>query len=144
MKLELKHLAPYLPYGLKYIYVLKASGFFPKGTIDNMSSLDISLLIKNNDIKKPILRPLSDLVEKINFKGVVFTPIKFLLSSYDVNNGWDYSNFNDFKVWAIDENGSPTKETMTLVDYLKLFEWHFDVFGLIEKGLAIDINTITK
>lgn len=24
----------------------------------------------------------------------------------------------------------------------KLFEWHFDVFGLIEKGLAVDINTI--
>ena len=24
----------------------------------------------------------------------------------------------------------------------KLFENHFDVFGLIEKGLAIDINTI--
>ncbi|MGJ1432867.1 hypothetical protein ACR79M_14930 [Sphingobacterium spiritivorum] len=23
-----------------------------------------------------------------------------------------------------------------------LFEWHFDVFGLIEKGLAIDINTL--
>ena len=26
----------------------------------------------------------------------------------------------------------------------KMFEWHFDVFGLIEKGLAIDINTTTK
>ena len=24
----------------------------------------------------------------------------------------------------------------------KLFEWHFDVFGLIEKGLAVDINTL--
>lgn len=23
-----------------------------------------------------------------------------------------------------------------------LFKWHFDVFGLIEKGLAVDINTI--
>jgi hypothetical protein len=26
--------------------------------------------------------------------------------------------------------------------YEDLFELHFDVFGLIEKGLAIDINTI--
>lgn len=26
--------------------------------------------------------------------------------------------------------------------YQMLFEWHFDVFNLIEKGLAIDINTI--
>jgi hypothetical protein len=27
-------------------------------------------------------------------------------------------------------------------DVQKLFEWHFDVFGLISKGLAIDINTL--
>lgn len=27
-----------------------------------------------------------------------------------------------------------------LTMYEKLFEWHFDVFGLIEKGLAIDFN----
>lgn len=26
----------------------------------------------------------------------------------------------------------------------KLFEWHFDVFGLIEAGLAIDINTLSE
>jgi hypothetical protein len=25
----------------------------------------------------------------------------------------------------------------------KLFEWNFDVFGLIEKGRAIDINTLS-
>ena len=24
----------------------------------------------------------------------------------------------------------------------KLFEWHFDVFGLIEKGLAINVNDL--
>ena len=24
----------------------------------------------------------------------------------------------------------------------KLFKWHFDVFNLLEKGLAIDINTL--
>ncbi len=26
----------------------------------------------------------------------------------------------------------------------KLLSWHFDVFSLIEKGLAIDINTLTQ
>ena len=33
---------------------------------------------------------------------------------------------------------------ITLYDGIceKLFEWHFDVFGLIEKWLAIDINTL--
>ena len=26
--------------------------------------------------------------------------------------------------------------------YEKLFEWHFDVFNLIEAGIAIDVNTV--
>ena len=26
--------------------------------------------------------------------------------------------------------------------FQKLYEWHFDIFGLIEKGEAIDINTL--
>ncbi len=26
----------------------------------------------------------------------------------------------------------------------KLFEWHFDIFGLIPAGLAIDINTLKR
>ena len=28
------------------------------------------------------------------------------------------------------------------IEVVKLFEWHFDVFGLIPEGLAIDINTL--
>ena len=28
--------------------------------------------------------------------------------------------------------------------YILLVEYHFDVFGLIEKGIAIDINTLDK
>ena len=26
--------------------------------------------------------------------------------------------------------------------YQKLCEWHFDIFGLIDAGLAVDINTV--
>jgi hypothetical protein len=28
--------------------------------------------------------------------------------------------------------------------FQKLFEWHFDLFRLIENNLAVNINTITK
>lgn len=28
--------------------------------------------------------------------------------------------------------------------WMKLYEWHFDVLGLIEKGLAVDINTLNS
>jgi hypothetical protein len=34
----------------------------------------------------------------------------------------------------------PIKNQLSLFN--KLFEWHFDVFGLIEKDLAININIL--
>ena len=34
------------------------------------------------------------------------------------------------------------KHFSTLANINKLFEWHFDIYGLIEKNLAIDINTL--
>jgi len=34
---------------------------------------------------------------------------------------------------------------MKLIEaYSLLFKWHFDVFGLIKKGLAVDINTLKQ
>ena len=33
-------------------------------------------------------------------------------------------------------------ESMPYAIVSKLLEWHFDIDGLIEKGLAIDINTL--
>lgn len=52
-----------------------------------------------------------------------------------------------FVVDLLDEDGSMISELMSIAtrnfDLIKkLFEWHFDVFGLIDKGLAIDINSI--
>lgn len=52
-----------------------------------------------------------------------------------------------FVVDLLDEDGSMISEAMNIAtrnfDLIKkLYEWHFDVFGLIEKGLAIDINSI--
>jgi energy-converting hydrogenase A subunit M len=133
MKLELKHLAPYLPYGLKYIYVLKASGFFPKGTISYMSSLDISLLIKNNDIKKPILRPLSDLIAliDIDFEDEKFKPVDVIIRKGGCRT-------------AVGLHVRIEKGTLGFKYLDLLLQWHFDVFGLIEKGLAIDINTMSS
>ena len=48
------------------------------------------------------------------------------------------------KTWE-DEIGSDYGNQSIPFDYqemCKLLEWHFDIFGLIEKGLAIDINTL--
>ncbi len=110
-KLELKHLAPYLPYGLKGL------GKYPNGD-DNIREINISNVMAyvDNDINsKPILRPLSDLT---NYKGIF--------------HNWEYIINTELSC------------DITWYEWEALFEHHFDVFGLIEKGLAIDKNTLDK
>ena len=120
MKLELKHLAPYLPYGLKYVY---------DNEILTLDGLDVNNDVFNCDIGetpietiKPILRPLSDF-DKVNG----FSLTDMITHGYH-HEFWQEGNFE-------------VKYLMHL-DFEKLISWHFDVFGLIPEGLAIDINTI--
>ena len=62
-KLELKHLAPYLPYRLKIRQrVRNASGYYyRKGTL---TLKNVNWLL-TSEIQKPILRPLSDFKNEI-------------------------------------------------------------------------------
>lgn len=115
MKLELKHLAHYLPYKVK-IYVDTEYGKTREPWELGMHTIDIAIMYDSN---KMILHPLSDLSksEYDDFKH-----------KYSLREIEDYSNLNA-NSWGL-ECG------------LRLFEMHFDVFGLIEKGLAIDINTL--
>ena len=119
MILELEDLAPYLPYGLKIQC--------KDGRIEQLSTLTQGTLnIEGRgtaygmfcDIEdiKPILRPLSQF--------------------YTTRNGYGgYIALIDFKD-AIMNKSLPYKV------FLNLIKNHFDVFGLLEEGLAIDINTI--
>lgn len=70
MKLEIKHLAPYLPYLLQRFH--KVSN--PNG--ENITALTVTNLNETLSLKskcdyffKPILRPLSDLAKEIEIKG---------------------------------------------------------------------------
>jgi len=143
MKLELKHIAPYLPYGLKLIHNQIGDSELSKMTISNLETV-VDMVNRNVENKAmfPILRPLSDLTKEIEVNGEKFVPIERILRTYRKEFGFDYCTINDFEIWALDADAKPTDETMTLNDYLKLFKYHFDVFGLIEQCLAIDINTI--
>jgi hypothetical protein len=71
---------------------------------------------------KPILRPLSDLTEE-----------------FVTNN---QSTENQFDVYDIDRVLNQHRSQYKLYRLMYLFENHFDVFGLIEEGLAIDINSL--
>ena len=165
-QLELKHLAPYLPYGLK---MYAASGK-PKrrSEIEVLTTLNYHTLVSVLR-RKPILHPLSDLTKEIEVNGEKFVPIVFIgemlgykLSKFEVDGqteyGWDQKSYDDsqgysfgwwqdggcFAVWYDCINGDPIDTVLDINTMQKLFEWHFDVFNLIPEGLAIDINTLEK
>ena len=79
----------------------------------------------------PILHQLSDLTKEIEHKGKKFVPI--------VRLGWNIS----IKGWS-DANTNIAIENIRFIDAIRLIEWHFDIAELIDKGEAIDVNTLTE
>jgi hypothetical protein len=148
MKLETKHLAPYLPYKLKMVmthdsfedfenidsdedcllkgsiwelYVLTTDYIdFFGGECDDFAVKGERYRIANNGTLKPILRPLSDLTLEECTKCDILN-VTSALSGQKPEFILRHTSY---------------------IDIEKLISLHFDVFGLIEKGLAIDINTL--
>lgn len=108
-KLELKHLATYLPYGLKFLDREPGHRWARDLRIET-----IEWCLTDG---KPILRPLSDLHKM------------FPMSTY-----WDPS--------IIALNCKREFYKIEYNDFVMLTKNHYDVFGLIDAGLAIDINTL--
>jgi hypothetical protein len=132
MKLELKHLAPYLPYGLKIDTSKLENGYSIMTMCDKggLSNIEIGDVMDEYPYTKPILRPLSDLTKEIEVNGEKFVPIEEIKESQhhlffreDIENPLEGVQYSEIQ---------------------KLFEWHFDVFGLIEAGLAIDVNALSE
>jgi len=168
-KLELKHLVPYLLYELKAVserskYLLSHSNLDENGvvTIDSIMATksgykSIGYSWENahesndgasnsqtwnaHDLK-PILRPMSDLTKEIEFDNASgkITMLEEFQKHEDVyldeENNLCRKPDGSQKVWCIDH--------LPYSSIQKLFEWHFDVFGLIDKGLASDINTLNS
>lgn len=86
---------------------------------------------------KPILRPLSDIVNEIEHKGEKFVPLHKLL---ELSN-FDLSKMDNDEILSY-KNQFSDLYFLNYTDAQQLFEWHFDIFNLIESNLAIDINTI--
>lgn len=145
-KLELKHLAPYLPYGLKFLPThynrdKKIDTLYYLSTINNSDEFGVNGYTSN--YIKPVLRPLSDLTQEIEVNGEKFIPIDYINGEFacSVPNKieWNQSVKNKNLHFVLSEWISP-QDLYGLFELL--FKWHFDVFGLIDKGLAIDINTL--
>lgn len=152
-KLTLEHLAPYLPYGLKV--KLSDEGRFnlvseypnehqhKEGIITHFTTADDGIYgefkvsdryyFSFNDLTEITLclRPLSDLTKEIEHKGHTIIPIDYISTSTQDGQRTMRRVANE--------------QEMDVLNYWKiqrLFEMHFDVFGLIPSGLAIDINTL--
>ena len=134
MKLETKHLAPYLPYNLK-CEVLNSGQEKEIGemiAVYNDGSACFGNIVESEkgfEYIKPILQPLFN----DNFDYTIFLMDNFPEEKWaDAYNG--IMNGVGFGVKI---------EQIPYELHEFLFENHIDVFGLIEKGLAIDINTLS-
>lgn len=132
-KLELKHLAPYLPYGVRIKYNNGETSTLTQELMRDTAGFLNSLM----NVFKPILRPLSDLTKEIEHNREMFVPIEFGC------NGME----DEFKK-IMNPTGYCTEYlVISRLRYdavQKLIEWHFDVFDLLKHDLAIDINTLEK
>lgn len=148
MKLELYHLAPYLPYQLRFVSEMDMPyDAFEKNPIwilDGVSELfgDYCLLTRQNrdayaiHLCKPLLRPLSDLTREIEHKGERFVPVDYL-STYGKHGHQMVKTFATSKE-------SWNHYEIEYASLIQLIEWHFDVFGLLDSGLAHPLNPETK
>lgn len=169
MQLELKHITGYLPYGLKILDFVNGG----KSLIDDTYLLDPKnchrCLTFAKETEKPILRPLSDLEKEIEVNGEKFVPLYKLckMQGFTMSNDWEYSFNTEFNIVAMmkskdwifrymnseksfwlngtaDYNKKHQKSHKQLEMFEKLYEWHFEIHGLIEKRLAININTLNE
>lgn len=168
MKLEIKHLASYLPYDLKCKDI-------PKG-FEGIRKLDINTFNWCLENGKPILFPFSSLTKEITVNGETFIPIKkiflAIIDDYEsYENIYFKGNLDNIKFGCYNtahasgnglflnihiqnnfiikvEYGEQHRaksdyhikflQMQTLMELL--LEWKFDVFGLIDAGLAEPIT----
>lgn len=134
--LELKEIAPYLGYGIK-LYdtssktILKLDDFcntiIPEEFRNQFGNTGLSQLMADNKIKL-ILYPMSSYM---NESSLSFKDLASIL-----NEAEDYTAkflFGKIKLQS---------EKIALALFVDLITDHYDVFGLIEKGFAIDVETI--
>ena len=151
MKLELKHITPYLPYGLSFSVNLKdvRDNFPDELRTLKLAETNIDLALKTG---KPILRHLSSMTKEEAYEFGVLLTSEVEMDYKEVGNGSkmvlmgsiyptimyqdkvneDYSFMIQFS-----STGISGMDLIPYDAYEWLFNHHFDVFGLINKGLAI-------
>jgi hypothetical protein len=140
--ITLEEIAGYLPYRLKIAVTTDRGVIYKEVTgLENdrypekceipflvRTGLDVRNYVFYHKNYKPILHPLSDLTCEIDLEGERFIPTTKLCSHGFHNEFWN----------------NPQSKYLQYQDIQKLLQWHFDIHGLIERGDAIDINTVNE
>jgi len=165
MELKIEYLAPYLPFELEF--QRKGTGFTMIGIEHNyVKSLESPYDWFDFSEIKPYMRPYSDLLKEIESQGKKFIPLielaristldkieSFTSSENETSFGIKYIDSDEENIifsfsketnqfylhFESNERFFPINHTFEL--YRKLYEWHFG-FGLVEAGIAIDVNTV--
>lgn len=138
MKLELKHLTPYLPYRVE-IYQPNVDG-------RNTFTLDVEGLrimeVQGFEYFKPILRPMSSLTKELYYE------LSGKSESYSFGFWYGKHNGDNDKREYIYHSGYTSRQyflcdgygqfSYKMMDFF--FKNHFDVFGLIPAGLATELS----
>lgn len=169
-KLEINHIAPYLPYGLRCqlnrlgVFNLDEEYPIPHNDICEITNLvkvgndweveisgsgDCSFGMIGLDEIEIFLRPLSDLYKEIDGEvgiveifrmfGIYHENIRVTNCGLKYNDGAEWLLFDwSYSAQSFIDSDGGIYLNMESLTYL--FQHHYDVFGLIDKGLAIDLN----
>lgn len=169
MKLELKHLAPYLPYKVEVEF---KRNIYPKKISHEILTINTLGLCESSPLKfsiKPLLLPMSSLytemedgkVPIVELAKMATGDLKYCNDLHWVVGGkkekyamarkeeyefaFDYDGVGAFWITQRDvyDGSCPEIEIRSQLDlFTYLFENNFDVYGLIDKELAIDKTKI--
>lgn len=147
MELEVKHLAPYLPYGLKLQYVVREK-VEQTGIMKSISHnedethptrVSISAMYNEEHIWmfKPILKPLSKLSnEELIPIGLFIRDIEKHKATYKDN----IFAVEDAKAW-IRTGMKPVLSLLQVQGIMEhLYSVHADIYKLIDAGLATELS----
>jgi hypothetical protein len=139
-KLELKHLAAYLPYELSGIIKANNSEMNKKIKLD----LRTCAVLFDFDSKfnfKPILRPLSDVTKEIEINGEKFVPIEVLANIAIEKLPKAMYERAKKDILEYIKSGNLLMLPYKIIE--KLISWHFNVFNLPE-NLFINYSDINN
>ena len=144
-QLTIKELSPYLPYDINIMFNKKWKGTLI-GLLGNKWNLaEIKFEFGNDrmdiEVCYPVLRPLSDLSKEIEINDEKFVPLEKL--RLEGVEGIKIA-LNDSGITIHIDPDYSYCYASDIHDYIttKLLSWHFDIFSLIAKDLAVDYNTV--